>query len=76
MVTSRKPQSCRHLPESFWGWYCGYLKLPGPSVGGGGMVGGWRGERSRGRKPSAVADSAGNANAENPWEHTAGAVVC
>ena len=71
----RKTQGCGRLPKSAWGWCFGSPKLPEPSVGGGEMVGGWRGERTRGRNPSAAGDSAGNANAQSQRENTAGAAV-
>ena len=71
-----KTPGCRRLPESAWGWCFGYPKLPEPSVGGGEMVGSWRGERTRERNPSTTGESAGNAKAQSPWEHTAGAAVC
>ena len=58
-----------------WGWCFGSPKLPEPSVGGGEMVGGRRGERTRGRNAGAAGDSAGNANAQSRREHTAGAAV-
>lgn len=32
LVRSWKIQSCGHLPECAWGWYCGYLKLTGPNI--------------------------------------------